>query len=271
AQRRRMCLWGSFILSAVAHAAALAGLLTVSQLATALAPPTSNFRQGESAIVTPRVKVDVPPQPMQPEARPSPAAPVATPPVASPIVPDEAPTDEQSATESLRDLTETICDAIDVVDIDASVGPSPPDTSENECVPPTLSPAKPAEQSPTADLPPSPSPPADVPDTPKAPPMPPIQTAAREPGVQAATPSAPIVPRYPPASVRRGHEGLVVVRATVRADGGVSSATVEQSSGHRRLDRAACDAVGKSHFIPARREGRTVACTVSVPVRFSLR
>jgi protein TonB len=90
-------------------------------------------------------------------------------------------------------------------------------------------------------------------------------------GVQSAEPEETIAPEYPPSSVRRGHEGLVIIEARVRAEGTVASAHVVQSSSHPRLDRAARKAVLNARFRPATQAGRPVACTVSVPIRFSLR
>jgi protein TonB len=91
-----------------------------------------------------------------------------------------------------------------------------------------------------------------------------------DPGVESARPAARIAPVYPPASVRRGHEGLVVIEALVRADGTVAKARVVKSSSHRRLDQAAMQAVRNAHFHPATRAGRPVACKVRVPIRFRL-
>lgn len=89
--------------------------------------------------------------------------------------------------------------------------------------------------------------------------------------VRVAEPKAPVAPRYPPASARRGHEGLVVVEAQVGADGTVSRARVAESSSHERLDRAALEAVLAAEFTPATQGGAPVPCTVRVPVRFALR
>jgi protein TonB len=90
-------------------------------------------------------------------------------------------------------------------------------------------------------------------------------------GATSAVPTGPIVPEYPRAAIRRGQEGLVIVAADVRADGTVAAARVQKSSGHARLDRAARQAVLQARFTPARRNGRPVPASVTVPVRFALR
>ncbi|MFP4054790.1 MAG: TonB family protein, partial [Phycisphaerae bacterium] len=91
------------------------------------------------------------------------------------------------------------------------------------------------------------------------------------PGITSAEPLKPVVPQYPPACIRRGLEGLVVVEAQVGVGGKVTAARVVQPSGHRRLDRAAVRAVTEARFRPATRGGEPIASRVRVPVRFRLR
>jgi protein TonB len=80
-----------------------------------------------------------------------------------------------------------------------------------------------------------------------------------------------IKPEYPRASVRRGHEGTVIVEADVSSRGTVLAARVVESSGHARLDAAAVEAVKQARFIPAMQDGQSVADTVRVPIRFRLK
>ncbi len=80
-----------------------------------------------------------------------------------------------------------------------------------------------------------------------------------------------IDPEYPRASIRRGHEGTVIVEADVSPRGEVLAARVVESSGHARLDAAAVEAVKQARFIPAMQDGQGVADTVRVPIRFRLR
>ena len=77
-------------------------------------------------------------------------------------------------------------------------------------------------------------------------------------------------PRYPAASRRLGEQGLVILRVWVDAAGAVMRVTVVQSPGHRRLVRAAIDAVQRARFQPALRDGRAIASNVLVPIRFRL-
>lgn len=55
---------------------------------------------------------------------------------------------------------------------------------------------------------------------------------------------------YPLLARRMGWHGLVVVAASVAADGNVTSVSIAQSSGHGVLDSAAVDAVRAYRFPP---------------------
>jgi protein TonB len=76
--------------------------------------------------------------------------------------------------------------------------------------------------------------------------------------------------RYPPLSRRMKEQGLVVVRVLIGADGRAASVEVQRSSGHARLDAAACEAVRRAEFRPYLVQGRAVAATALVPIEFSL-
>ena len=82
------------------------------------------------------------------------------------------------------------------------------------------------------------------------------------------TPPAP--PDYPPMSVKRREQGTVVVRALVSGAGAAREVKIWQSSGFRRLDKAAQVAVQDWQFAPAFRMGLPVAAWVEVPVHFRL-
>lgn len=75
-------------------------------------------------------------------------------------------------------------------------------------------------------------------------------------------------PRYPAASLRRGENGTVTVRATIGLDGRPRDVEVAGSSGYRRLDRAATDAVRRWRFHPAMSGGQAVEASVNVPIEF---
>jgi TonB family protein len=77
-------------------------------------------------------------------------------------------------------------------------------------------------------------------------------------------------PPYPLAARRQGIEGRVMLLAQVRTDGSCGEVTIQQSSGHAVLDRAALDTVRQWRFIPARRGGQVVEAPVQVPIVFRL-
>lgn len=77
-------------------------------------------------------------------------------------------------------------------------------------------------------------------------------------------------PRYPSLARRRGYEGRVLIQVALRPDGRTAHVEVKESSGHRVLDAAALAAVKDWRFRPARRAGRPISSTVSVPVSFRL-
>jgi len=122
--------------------------------------------------------------------------------------------------------------------------------------------------------PPAPAEPAPLPasieeDTAAAPaPQPPpaapgvaVQPPQRLPG-QAA-------PRYPPAALRRGETGTVVVSVQVDAEGRPAAVEVSQRSGSFELDRAALEAVSRWRFEPARdASGQPVPGSIQVPFDF---
>ncbi len=79
-------------------------------------------------------------------------------------------------------------------------------------------------------------------------------------------------PRYPRRARRLGLEGRVVLEVRVDARGEVVRCRVKRSSGHGILDEAAARAVCTWRYEPARdAQGRFVAATIEVPIRFVLR
>lgn len=78
-------------------------------------------------------------------------------------------------------------------------------------------------------------------------------------------------PRYPYAARRRGLQGQVIVRALVGADGRALDVRVQQTSGHRMLDRAAVAAVRGWRFKPALKNGAPAKGRVDVPITFRLK
>ena len=80
-----------------------------------------------------------------------------------------------------------------------------------------------------------------------------------------------IVPVYPRAARRKGHEGSVTVAAVVTETGVVASADVLASSGHAELDDAALAAVRTARFAPATEEGVCVSGRVRLVIAFKLK
>ena len=77
-------------------------------------------------------------------------------------------------------------------------------------------------------------------------------------------------PVYPAASRRLGEEGRVVVKVRVAADGRALAVDLEKSSNFERLDEAACQAVARWRFVPARRGDEALESSVLVPLVFRL-
>ncbi|BFO57501.1 TonB family protein [Acidovorax sacchari] len=86
-----------------------------------------------------------------------------------------------------------------------------------------------------------------------------------------ATPVAPLQPVYPPEARRRGHEGRVVVSATIGSMGQARDVSIAQSSGHRELDESALAAVRNATFHPAKdSQGYAVDASYRIPFNFVL-
>jgi len=78
-------------------------------------------------------------------------------------------------------------------------------------------------------------------------------------------------PKYPADAARAGAHGTVLLKVLVDIDGSPLAVTVERSSGHRSLDRAAREQVLKHwRFQPAVRGGHAVQAYGLVPIDFSM-
>lgn len=81
-----------------------------------------------------------------------------------------------------------------------------------------------------------------------------------------------VEPDYPGRAMLDGTSGVVQVRITVNATGGVDTVSVSGSSGSAALDRAAVAAVYRWTFSPALdTHGQPMACTIYLPVNFKIR
>ena len=77
-------------------------------------------------------------------------------------------------------------------------------------------------------------------------------------------------PVYPRLSQRLREQGEVLLRVQVGMDGQPLEISLQQSSGHARLDQAAQKAVTQWRFEPAQRNGKPVVAWVVVPFEFAL-
>ena len=75
-------------------------------------------------------------------------------------------------------------------------------------------------------------------------------------------------PRYPRNLERKGIGGKVSVLINIDSKGRVSSASVNRSSGHKELDKAATAAVKRWRFKPALKDGEKSASKTAVDIVF---
>ena len=78
-------------------------------------------------------------------------------------------------------------------------------------------------------------------------------------------------PAYPRLPDRTRPEGVVRLRVKVTAGGAVEGVTLERSSGHEVLDRAALEVVPRWRFIPATLGGKPIPLETTVTVPFRLK
>ncbi|WP_244856940.1 energy transducer TonB [Aromatoleum bremense] len=115
----------------------------------------------------------------------------------------------------------------------------------------------------------TPAPPAEAP---AAPPQPAVRSRPAE-TVAARFDAAYLnnpPPAYPPLSRRMREEGKVMLRVFVTGEGMPGKIELSASSGSRRLDTAAENAVSRWRFVPAKQDGRNVDAWVVVPIIFKL-
>ncbi len=99
----------------------------------------------------------------------------------------------------------------------------------------------------------------------------PVEVAIGTPATQVGIRRGP-PPRYPGAALRRGLEGLVLLRVHVGSDGMPRTVEIAEGSGHVLLDREAREHVlQRWQFHPAQVDGRAVEAWVEIPIEFSLR
>jgi protein TonB len=127
------------------------------------------------------------------------------------------------------------------------VAPAPPAsvlaTPAPSASPMVVAPVAPAPTSAAAVASSTPTPPAVV--------APPVRTPAMLQASQTCE-----KPLYPAASRRLEEEGTVLLRFLVQADGRVVDSQIEKTSGFRRLDEAARQALARCQFKPATVDGK---------------
>jgi protein TonB len=78
------------------------------------------------------------------------------------------------------------------------------------------------------------------------------------------------MPTYPLMARRLGKEGKVILRLTIDEKGNLLNAEVLEGAGFG-FTEAAVEAVKRSKFLPAKKEGKPVLSKAILPVRFTLR
>jgi len=128
--------------------------------------------------------------------------------------------------------------------------------------PPEVAVAAPPEPAPTLTAttsepqPAQPAQPAQAPDPgPLAVPVPHNANPGQMRSAVFADANGCALPSYPAKAVREGESGTTMLALLVGADGRVSSARVQHSSGSRELDRAALQALSLCKFKPATSNG----------------
>jgi len=78
------------------------------------------------------------------------------------------------------------------------------------------------------------------------------------------------IPLYPIIARRLGKEGKVVLRLTIDEMGILINVEVLEKAGYG-FTEAAIEAVKKSTFLPAKKDGKPIACRAILPIRFQLK
>jgi protein TonB len=155
--------------------------------------------------------------------------------------------------------------------------PTPKPVVRPKPTPPPLPVAPPSERAVTAPEPPAE--PVDVPTETVPEPETPVVAATEETVVSEEQPvTAPQPqssynpePQYPLRSRSLNEQGTVILDLYVLADGTVGEIKVKQSSGYPRLDESALRTLRKWRFIPAKRDGESIAQWYTRTVEFSLK
>lgn len=159
-----------------------------------------------------------------------------------------------------------------------------------EAPPPPPEPPPPPPPEPKLEPKPTPKPPPKAPSSeravkaPEPPPPPPVEQQPVEPVKEAEPTPAPVLPpnsdasqlnnqypAYPALSRRLGEEGTVTLEILVKANGMVGEVKLKNSSGYKRLDDAAINAIKRWKFVPASQAGVAIDYWYEIPFEFNLR
>ena len=80
-----------------------------------------------------------------------------------------------------------------------------------------------------------------------------------------------VSPVYPRVAKEEGWQGIVILRVLVRTNGRPGEITIQKSSGHEILDKAAIEAVRKWEFTPAMDGNFPIEKYLQIPLNFGLR
>ena len=107
-----------------------------------------------------------------------------------------------------------------------------------------------------------------IPEAPPPPPPPPTQPVRVGGNIKTPTKVKDVKPVYPPIAQSARVQGVVIIEATIGADGAVQNARVLRSI--PLLDAAALDAVKQWQFTPTLLNGVPVPVIMTVTVQFTL-
>jgi protein TonB len=160
--------------------------------------------------------------------------------------------------------------ALDATPIQASIleAPTPPSETPPPPMPQLEQPTLPVIEQPLVTINEEPAPNAITVAVVEQPPVP-TPVAAAPHVISDVAYIEPPQPKYPPESRRSGEEGLVVLRVLINEIGSVARVDVERSSGHTRLDDAACQAVKRARFRPYVENGVPRMALATIPIEFS--
>lgn len=147
--------------------------------------------------------------------------------------------------------------------------PPPPEKKPEPTPKPKPKPLPKAPPSERAVKAPEPEPPPTPPVAQPAEPKPAAPAPVVPPRADAGQISNP-APAYPSLSRRLREEGLVVLEILIRADGSVGEIKLKASSGFKRLDEAAINAVKRWRYQPATQGGQAIDFWYEQPLEFNL-